>query len=239
MLYIKSEAFITKKGQYVVNEDTILFVSGEIYLICDGVGGNGNGQVASNLVADTLISYYKSNPKFELSNSLIFIEKALSLYKKNNPEMRIMASTIALTQVREISILIAWIGDSLVYHIRKGQLKFKTKGHTWVNEAIENGEITELEQYFHPNKNQITRLIKGTKNPTKFDYNIVTDIQENDYLLLISDGVLEAFLEDDLIELFNSNNSCNEIINEINKKCTQFSNDNYSAIIYQIGINEI
>jgi protein phosphatase len=149
-----------------------------------------------------------------------------------------MASTLALTQIKHSSILIAWIGDSTVYQIRGGHLKYKTKGHTWVNEAIEKGELTELEQYFHPNKNEVTRIIKGTRQPSQFDFQLVTDLEENDYFLLISDGVLEAFIEDDLIELFVSNNSCAEILKEINKQSTQFSNDNYSAIIYQIGKNK-
>jgi protein phosphatase len=238
MLNIKSEAYLSEKGRCSINEDTLLLVTGELYLICDGVGGNGNGQVASKLVADTLFSYYENNPNFELSTALIFVEKALSQYKKKSPSKTLMASTLALTQIKHSSILIAWIGDSTVYQIRGGHLKYRTKGHTWVNEVIEKGELTELEQYFHPNKNEVTRLIKGTRQPSQFDFQLVTDLEENDYFLLISDGVLEAFIEDDLIELFNSNNSCAEILKEINKECTQFSNDNYSAIIYQIGIDK-
>jgi protein phosphatase len=238
MLYIKSEAYLSEKGRCTINEDTLLLVTGQMYLICDGVGGNANGQVASKLVADALFSYYENNPDFELSTALIFVEKVLSQYKKKSPSKTLMASTLALTQIKHSSILIAWIGDSTVYQIRSGHLKYKTKGHTWVNEAIEKGELTELEQYFHPNKNEVTRLIKGTQQPSQFDCQLVTDLEENDYFLLISDGVLEAFIEDDLIELFNSNNSCAEILKEINKQCTQFSNDNYSAIIYQIGINK-
>ena len=238
MLYIKSEAYLSEKGRCTINEDTLLLVTGQLYLICDGVGGNGNGQVASKLVADALFSYYENNPDFELSTALIFVEKVLSQYKKKNPSTTLIATTLALTQIKPSSILIAWIGDSTVYQIRGGHLKYKTKGHTWVNEAIEKGELTELEQYFHPNKNEVTRLIKGTQQPSQFDFQLVTDLEENDYFLLISDGVLEAFIEDDLIDLFNSNNSCAEILKEINKQCTQFSNDNYSAIIYQIGINK-
>ena len=238
MLYIKSEAYLSEKGRCTINEDTLLLVTGQLYLICDGVGGNANGQVASKLVADALFSYYENNPNFELSAALIFVEKALSQYKKKSPSKTLMASTLALTQIKPSSILIAWIGDSTVYQIRGGHLKYKTKGHTWVNEAIEKGELTELEQYFHPNKNEVTRLIKGTQQTSQFDFQLVTDLEENDYFLLISDGVLEAFIEDDLIELFNSNNSCAEIIKKINIQCNQFSNDNYSAIIYQIGIDK-
>jgi serine/threonine protein phosphatase PrpC len=238
MLYIKSEAYVSEKGRCAINEDTLLLVTGQLYLICDGVGGNANGQVASKLVADALLSYYENNPDFELSTALIFVEKALSQYKKKNPSKMLMASTLALTQIKQSSILIAWIGDSTVYQIRDGHLRYKTKGHTWVNEAIEKGELTELEQYFHPNKNEVTRLIKGTQQRSQFDCQLVTDLEEHDYFLLISDGVLEAFIEDDLIELFNSNNSCAEILKEINKQSTQFSNDNYSAIIYQIGIDK-
>ena len=239
MIYIKSEAYLTEKGQCAVNEDSILYKKGALYLICDGVGGNGNGQVASKLVAETAIVYYKNNPNFDLSNLEVTLENTIINYKKKNPSMKLIASTIALTQIKNNAIQIAWIGDSLVYHVRDGKCHYKTKGHTWVNEAIEKGEITTLEQYFHPNKNQVTRIIKGTKPSTPFDFHIINDLQENDYFLLISDGVLEAFIEDDLIALFKSNKSCTEIISEINHQCTQFSYDNYSAILYQIGESKL
>ncbi|GAA4074009.1 protein phosphatase 2C domain-containing protein [Flavobacterium cheonanense] len=238
MIYIKSEAYLTEKGQCDVNEDTIVFEKEALYLICDGVGGNGNGQVASKLVATTVNNFYKNNPNFELSNLEVTIADAIIQFKKKNPSMKLMASTIALTRLTTKSIQIAWIGDSLVYHIRNGHCNYKTKGHTWVNEAIDKGEITTLEQYFHPNKNQVTRIINGNQPPTPLDCHIVTDLQENDYFLLISDGVLEAFIEDDLMALFKSNDSCTEIITTINQQCAQFSIDNYSAILYQIGINE-
>lgn len=238
MIKIKSEAYLTEKGQCAVNEDSILYEKGALYLICDGVGGNGNGHVASKLVAETAILYYKNNPNFELSNLEVTLENTIINYKKKNPSMKLIASTIALTHIKNKAIQIAWIGDSLVYHIRDGKCHYKTKGHTWVNEAIEKGEITTLEQYFHPNKNQVTRIIKGTQPHTPLDCHIVTDLQENDYFLLISDGVLEAFIEDDLISLFKSNKSSNIIIAEINQQCEKFSNDNYSAILYQISVSK-
>ena len=43
-----------------VNEDSILYEKEHLYLICDGVGGNGNGHVVSKLVAETVILYYKT-----------------------------------------------------------------------------------------------------------------------------------------------------------------------------------
>ena len=49
---------------------------------------------------------------------------------------------------------------------------------------------------------------------------------------------LEAFIEDDLMALFISNDSCTEIISTINQQCAQFSDDNYSAILYQIGVEK-
>jgi protein phosphatase len=65
---------------------------------------------------------------------------------------------------------------------------------------------------------------------------LLTDIKENDYFLLCSDGLLEAWIDSDLEELFLEVKPTSYFIQKLNTNCKLFSNDNYTALIFQVGI---
>ena len=232
MITIKSEAFISKKGKREINEDSLQFQSGKFYLVCDGLGGNGNGQIASELVAETVKeSLLKSKSILEAVKEA---EKDLSSYKKKHPSTKYMATTVAFAQVLDKEILISWAGDSRVYQFRDGKIIYKTNDHTLVNEAVNNGVLTAVEALFHPDANELTKSIKGAQNPVELDQILIQDIKQNDYFLLCTDGALESFIDTDLETLFSESKSTKEIIDELDKSCQIFSNDNYTAIVFQI-----
>ena len=235
MITIKSEYFISDRGKNEINEDYIKYLSGKFYLVCDGVGGNGNGQIASKLLAESI---YKSLSKSNNLNALIAVqeaEKVLQNHKKKHPITERMSSTLALAQIIENNVLISWAGDSRVYQFREGKVIFKTKDHTLVGEALKNGVITDIEALFYPDANELTKSIKGTRKPVELDQILIEDIIENDYFLLCTDGVIESWIDSDLESLFSELKSSQNIIEGLNKSCQIFSNDNYSAIVFQLG----
>jgi protein phosphatase len=233
MITIKSEAFISEKGKREINEDSFIYLSGKFYLVCDGLGGNGNGQIASELVAETVKkSLLKSKTILEAVQEA---EKVLSSYKKKHPSTEYMSTTIAVAQIIENNVLIFWAGDTRVYQFRDGKIIYKTKDHTLVSEAINNGVLTAVEALFHPDANELTKSIKGAQNSVELDQILIQDIIENDYFLLCTDGVIESFIDTDLESLFSESKSTKEIIDELDKNCQIFSNDNYTAIVFQVN----
>lgn len=232
MITIKSEAYISEIGKREINEDSLQFQSGKFYIVCDGVGGNGNGQIASELVSETVKeSLLKSKSILEAVQEA---EKVLSSYKKKHPSTEHMSTTIAFAQFIENNVLISWAGDSRVYQFREGKVIFKTNDHTLVNEAVNNGVLTAVEALFHPDANELTKSIKGAQNPVELDQILIQDIKQNDYFLLCTDGVIESWIDTDLETLFSESKSTNEIIDELDKSCQIFSNDNYTAIVFQV-----
>ena len=81
------------------------------------------------------------------------------------PENGGMATTIVASYIREGIAYIANVGDSRAYLFRNGQLRQITKDHTYVNELIDKGVITEDKAENHKQKNVITRAL-GTENST-------------------------------------------------------------------------
>ncbi len=232
MLTIRSESFVTEKGKREVNEDSLQFQSGKFYLVCDGLGGNGNGKTASKLVAET-VKESLLNLK-SISEAVEDAEKVLSSYKKKNPSTDYMATTIAVAEIIESDILVSWAGDSRVYHFREGKILFKTTDHTWVADAIKKGVLSSVGALFHPRVNELTKSIKDASKPVKLEQVLIQDIRLNDYFLICSDGVTESWIDTDLQELFSGGKTSNDIIDELNKNCNLFSEDNYSAIVLMV-----
>ncbi|RTL13380.1 MAG: hypothetical protein EKK56_05510, partial [Flavobacteriaceae bacterium] len=170
---IKSEFFISEKGKREINEDSLEFQCGKFYVICDGIGGNGNGQIASKLVAETVKeSLLKSKSILEAIEES---ERVLSSYKKKNPITEAMATTIAVAEILDNSILISWAGDSRIYQFRDGKIVFKTSDHSWVADAVKKGVLSPVEALFHPRANELTKSIKDSSKPSKLEQVLIED----------------------------------------------------------------
>jgi hypothetical protein len=145
-----------------------------------------------------------------------------------------MATTLTFSQVREEGLYIAWVGDSRIYQFRNGQIVFKTSDHSWVNDALKAGIITLEESINHPKSNIITRAIQGSHKPTNADTLLLTDIKKGDLFFHCSDGVLEAWNDDDLQALFFKYSNSADILEVLKKECEIHSKDNFTAIVYKI-----
>lgn len=229
---ISLEVFLSEKGKREINEDFMIYHPNKFYAVLDGVGGNGKGQIASILVAETVKeSLLKSESILE---AVYEAEKKLSSCKRKNPATEYMSTTIAVTEILDNGILVSWAGDSRVYQFRDGKIVFKTSDHSLVAEAVKKGNLSHLEALFHPRANAITKSIKDSSNPVKLEQVLIDDIEPNDYFLICSDGITETWIDSDLEELFSNFKSSSEIIQELKKQCEIFSEDNYSAFVFQI-----
>lgn len=229
---LTSEVFLSEKGKREINEDSLEFQSGKFYLVCDGVGGNGNGQIASQLVAETVKASLLNSKS--ISEAVEESEKFLSKYKKKNPSTEFMSTTIAVAEILDNSILVSWVGDSRVYQFRDDKIMFKTSDHTWISNAVKEGVLSPVEALFHTRANEVTKSIKDSSNPVKLEQVLINDIQSNDFFLICTDGITETWLDTDLEELFSSLNSSNDILSKLGKECKIYSEDNYTAIVFQI-----
>lgn len=214
-----------------------------LYMICDGVGGEQKGDVAAQLTASQFAKYFDTFPPSGqvtygyLSAALIRVEEAFSNYLKANPDSRGMGTTLALLYLDDHGAMIAWIGDSRVYHFRNGESLYKTRDHSLVNDLIEQGEITEAAARYHPRRNVVLRVIKGTEEATDLDVHFipVEEIEPGDFFFLCSDGVLEEVNDKELKTLFSGEFNAEDIRQEIYSLCKGNSNDNFSAYVVQLG----
>jgi protein phosphatase len=223
-------------GKRTNNEDNYGIISGQTYVVCDGVGGSEKGEVASDIVVREIINAYHSSHIESINDLLPKIELNLSDYQSQFPESNGMATTLTLLHNRVNSIYVAWCGDSRIYQFRKGTIIFQSEDHSWVNDAIKVGILTKEEGINHPKSNIITRAVQGIHKPAEADERILTDVETDDYFLLCSDGILEAWNNEDLQALFYDAKDAKHITDQLMDHCSKGSKDNFTAIVFNVNV---
>lgn len=227
---------IHEPGKRQNNEDYLLSDLAErIFMVCDGVGGHEKGEEASKLAILSFSEFLKGVPEINdisLKSALKYTENAFDLFVEKNENSRGMATTLTFLYFSDDNhALVAHCGDSKVYQLRDGQIIFKTKDHSLVQELVDGGFISEDEAVNHPKKNQITRAIQGSKYPTKLDIKHLEDIRSGDYFMLCSDGIMEGIDEKSFADIFKSDSSLKSTKTFIYQQCMNLSKDNFTAIL--------
>jgi serine/threonine protein phosphatase PrpC len=242
----------SKIGGRSNNEDTIYPLENEatandqLFVVCDGMGGHSNGEIASKIAASGFAEYQRLHLKSNSlqssveiyaawDNALIEVENQFEEYIKSHPESSGMGTTLCICHFNTMCLTIGHIGDSRIYQIRQNQIIFKSEDHSMVNEKVRSGEITAEEAQNYPGRNIITRAIQGAKSPTKIEYNLLTDIQKGDNFFICTDGVLEQINDRILVEIVSTSDfTVQQKVDAIIEKCQNITKDNYSGYLIEI-----
>jgi protein phosphatase len=183
------------------NEDALLALArggardGEMLVaVADGMGGHNAGEVASALAVESLTRALEetdaSAPSedllvqaVELANRTIWEAAAQDADKEG------MGTTLVCAMVNAAGdVVIANVGDSRAYGVTDGHASLVTSDHTWVNQQVLSGQMSEREAQRSPYRNLLTRSLGGTPS---VQVDMFTDLRLGlgDALVLVSDGV--------------------------------------------------
>ena len=198
------------------------------------VGLSSYGEVASQTVADTVFEYLKSLRKEEydsqdLQDAVNVAQSTLTAVNTFD-DKKSMGTTLIVAVINKMNILVGHIGDSRCYLFdENGLKKFRTKDHSKVAEAIDAEILTEEEAFDNSHKNLLTRCVMAGKTNVQIEVDNL-QIENNDRMLLCSDGINDAMRDKEIEESIINRNVTNalDIIDSI---CSEKSGDNYSAII--------
>jgi protein phosphatase len=231
---------------------------GMLFIIADGMGGHGAGNVASALAVEEIpTTYYALDPNYsDISDRLtLAIQQAHQRIRERAtqaPELEDMGTTVAAAVVKydenheQGQVWMAWAGDSRIYLLRQGRLKQLTRDHSRVWPLIESGQITWDELRFHPERSRITNGLTArhatvTPEVQRFE------LEPGDLLLLCSDGLsgevkpeeieqtLTTYsLRQALPSLIDKANRSKEVYKGGQKVVLEGGNDNITAIVIQM-----
>lgn len=212
------------------------------FILCDGMGGHENGEVASTTVCDALGHFFESHLPDDGVMTTDLFKEALSyaydeLDKKDTGGLKKMGTTMTCLYLHRKGYLVAHIGDSRIYHIRPHTgIVYQSSDHSLVNDLLRAGELTEEEALNFPQKNVITRAMQpNLERRHKADVFSFSDIKKGDYFFLCCDGVLEQLTNDQLSEIL-SDKKLNDAqkLEAIKQICDGNTKDNYTCYLIPI-----
>ena len=198
---LNTSAFLSPEDRYVV-------------AVCDGLGGQNAGEVASMDAAMQLahrVATLRPGQPFarvqQLLHEWIKEEHAyLMALGEEDPSMSGMGTTLVAAVVRKNKATVVNVGDSRAYGINRTGIQQISKDHSLVQMMVDRGDLTPETAKSYPGKNFITRAI-GTEPMVLCDI-FHWSVSRGDYLLLCSDGL--SNLMDDQEILF-------EVVHGVNK----------------------
>lgn len=229
----------TEPGTREINEDSIGVCENGADLccvLCDGLGGHGRGEEASQLVVKSMISSFNNteNPIDKIDTFFETAQKELLSEQKSKNAKFEMKTTATILIINEAEICWGHIGDSRIYMFKKGKYKFRTKDHSVPQMLVLARDIKEKEIRNHPDRNKLLRVMGIEWGSGKYVVEKKIKRKDNMAFLLCSDGFWELIEEKDMSNLLKHSSSAEEWMNsmvEIVRKNGEGKNmDNFSAI---------
>jgi protein phosphatase len=200
------------EDSYCVRQDLGLF------LVADGMGGHAAGEVASRLAADVVETFINDSRQADMNTTWPFpydpsvsldgnrlmaafrlANRRIAAAMQENETLRGMATTMAALLVNKGQPVVAHVGDSRLYLLRKGVLQQVTQDHSWVNEQVRAGVLSDTDARRHPWRHVVTRALSGGEDPDVDVSGI--DLEVADRLLICSDGLSGVVPEERLTEI--------------------------------------
>lgn len=166
---------------------------GLLAVVCDGLGGNNAGEVASKMTVGSIYEYFKNNPEEDylsrILNSVKMANEKLKEHALENSELSGMATTAVIVYLNKSFAFWGHVGDSRIYFYLNGNLTQITKDHSYVQRLLDDGYINAEQAENHPHKNVIMRAL-GDKIDVEVDNNYFP-IKKNEpwKFFLCTDGV--------------------------------------------------
>lgn len=179
-----------------VNEDSMVTFdspNGRVVAVCDGMGGQNAGDVASQLavavIQDILSDNTFATPEEAITSSVIAANQAILRKASMNENMQGMGATCVMLIVKDGKVYYGSVGDSRIYYIANGMIRQITKDQSYVQTLVDAGQITQEAAEHHQDKNQITNAlgVEGMTPPVMGQMPITPE--PNSTFLLCSDGL--------------------------------------------------
>ena len=189
-----------------INEDSMTVFdspNGQVLAVCDGMGGQAAGDVASQLTVSIIENILTDNkfdtPEEAIKRSVLAANQGVLNRTAQNPELEGMGSTCVMLIIKEGRVHCGWVGDSRIYYIANHTIRQISHDQSYVQQLVDSGQITQIEAQNHPQKNEITNCI-GLQGMTAPDTVAVPIVPEpGSVFLLCSDG-LSGMVNDRQIE---------------------------------------
>ena len=201
-----------------VNEDACACEHGEyqgepwtVLIVCDGVSTSTHAEQASKLAADTAcqaLSHFarSGDVAVEAGTSAVAAairaaHVAICAAQIEHGTAEPPGTTIVAALLYRHRLTVGWVGDSRAYWVTAAGADLLTHDHSWINESVDRGDMTQAEAEKNPLAHAITRCLGplevGDDANEKIPM-VEADVRSRDLagsglVLLCSDGLWNYF----------------------------------------------
>lgn len=238
-------AFNTHVGRVrLTNEDRSIALTNSkgdvLLLVCDGMGGQSKGDLASTIAVQTLQDEFEKHKgsflnklfaKIWLKNAIKKANSAIFDESARNEEYHGMGTTITAVLIVKTFIVIGQAGDSRAYILKDSKLVQISEDQTYVAYLYRTGQITKEEMATHSKRHVLMNAVgiypSLNVDITSLNYN-------NEAILLCSDGLYNNVSHSDIENIMKNTDSVNHKVNQL----IQISNanggsDNIAVVVWE------
>lgn len=166
-----------------------------LLVVADGMGGRDNGEVASRVAVDVLTENFRRTARPRLRAPRDFLlrvfeeaHQAIHAQARLNRLNDVPSTTLVAALIQDGQLHVAHAGDSRLYLVRDGRVRYRTKDHSQVQQLIDQGVLTDQSARHYPGKNRIYNCLGDVAEP---DVTISQPVllTADDLLLVCSDGL--------------------------------------------------
>ncbi len=234
------------------NEDAYLLDAERgLFVVADGMGGHAAGEVASRLTVESIQEFISGteddhdntwpfgyNNRYSVDGNRLStaVERANEKVMRavvNRPELKGMGTTVVAALFDEKRVTLVHVGDSRAYLLRESELRRLTDDHSWVQEQVNAGILSEEEARSHPLKNVVTRALGGGAH-VAVDL-IEIPVGDGDRYLLCSDGLTGMVSDEEILGALSSTRTLEQIIRGLVDLANERGGvDNITAIMVEV-----
>ena len=212
---------------------------GMLLVVCDGMGGENAGEVASALAIEVISSHMASVARdldgVASLRAAVDHANELVVAAADDPGRKGMGTTVVAVLIRGADAFTAEVGDSRAYVMRGGVLTQITKDQTYVQLLLEQGLLPPDAVKSSVAKNVVLQAVG--KAPELIVAQRRLSLRGGDQLLLCSDGLSSFVKDDEIANVLSSSVSldqaCSELIALANERG---GHDNITVVTALVGM---
>ena len=184
----------TSNGRVREHNEDAFWVSEQVFVVCDGMGGHQAGEVASAIAVDVFKNYdYTARQPLEAVLDAIMAAHRAIQAQAGAPHLHGMGTTATLAYIVQdgasYHLFLGHVGDSRAYMLHNGRLTQITSDHSLVGELVRNGSLSKDEAFNHPHRHVVTQALGiGEIEVETF----TTKLDSADRILLCTDGLTDV-----------------------------------------------
>lgn len=227
----------TLPGDRDYNEDSVKVRCSNnnyCFVVADGLGGHGKGEVASALVCEVAAEYSAAAGIDKIGEVFNAAQERLLRKQKEEHAEDAMKTTMNVILMDEKKINWGHVGDTRTYYFKKGKLVSRTKDHSVPQMMVSMGEIKEKDIRNHPDRNRLLKVMGIEWNRSQYTIEQALKVEKKQAFLMCTDGFWEYIEEKEMMKCLKKASNPDEWLksmNDIVKKNGKGHNmDNFTAL---------